>query len=291
MADTRTRQIDVRKQVRLSPAKSLRLCLNGIGHRLLRSGLTTAVVVLAVAFFMFMLVESAFVRATAQGVGQEIAIQRQADRFLSLISDRASVIVHLRRLSAVANSPDRAAMYASVSGFDPDRVNRLARTCREELEYTRFFDGLRVGQRVILVRKASGRQIFRYLRDDSHWEHFATNLRSLRSLRLPADIEQFKEFVDGFADFERELGEFEKAWNAAILDLDARMDRITDATALAQWLPSATPEKLTAWRKAVRSAGFALDDKDLAHIVESLRLADRRDDAAQELNSSPKKAR
>ena len=291
MAATRERHIDVRKQVRLSPAKSLRLCVSGIGHRLLRSGLTTAVVVLAVAFFMFMLVESAFVSATAQGVGQEISAHRQADRFLAIITDKPSVIVHLRRLSAVAEDPGRAAMYANVSGFEPARLKHLAQTCRLERRYTRFFDDLRVGQRVILVRKASDRQIFRYLRDDSNWQQFAMNLGSLRSLRLPETIEQFKEFVDGFADFERELGEFEQAWNAAIVDLSTGMSRITGDTVLARWLPSATPEQLTGWRQVVHAAGFALDDKDLAHIVESLRLARTRDEISQELNSSPKKAR
>ena len=291
MAATRERQIDVRKQVRLSPAKSLRLCVNGIGHRLLRSGLTTTVVVLAVAFFMFMLAESAFVSATAQGVGQEIATHRQADRFLAIITDKPSVIVHLRRLSAVAEDPGRAVMYADVSGFDPARLKRLAQLCRLERRYTRFFDDLRVGQRVILVKKASGRQIFRYLDDDEHWQHFATNLRSLKSLRLPETVDQFKDFVDGFADFERELREFERVWNAAIAGLHVGMSRITDDTSLARWIPSATPEQLAAWRQVVHGAGFALDDKELSHIVESLRLAGTRDEVSQELNSSSKKAR
>ena len=45
------RHIDVRKQISLPLVKTFNLCVKGISHRLLRSVLTLAVVVLAVAFF------------------------------------------------------------------------------------------------------------------------------------------------------------------------------------------------------------------------------------------------
>ena len=285
----RTRQIDVRKQVRLSPAKSLRLCLNGIAHRILRSGLTTAVVVLAVAFFMFMLAESAFLSATAKGVGNEIDAQREADRFLALVTEKPLVVVHLRRLADATDDAERLAVYAAVTGLDPARLERIADTCRREEGYARFFDDLRVGQRLVLVGKTRGRQTFRHLAEPENWERFAVNLGSLKSLRLPDELGRFKGFVDGFADFERELAEFEQAWNATVAALDEQVESLTGQTPLATWLPSAGQRQRNEWRTMVRTAGFALDDPKLDRIVESLRLAGTRAEIARELSTTDKK--
>ena len=60
--------IDVRPQHEIPLGKAFALCLKGITHRLFRSLLTLTVIVLAVAFFMALLTESAFTHAVASGV-------------------------------------------------------------------------------------------------------------------------------------------------------------------------------------------------------------------------------
>ena len=68
------RNIDVRKQHVMSFRETWHLCIQGVKHRLFRSALTLAVVVLAVAFFMFLLSESMFERSVARGVtGEDLA--------------------------------------------------------------------------------------------------------------------------------------------------------------------------------------------------------------------------
>ena len=72
------KRIDERKLHRLTWRETLRLCVMGIRHRLLRSALTLAVVALAVAFFMFMLSESVFLRSAG-------AVGAQAGRQMALL--------------------------------------------------------------------------------------------------------------------------------------------------------------------------------------------------------------
>ena len=283
------RQIDVRKQVRLSPAKSLRLCLNGIGHRLVRSGLTTAVVVLAVAFFMFMLSEGVFLQATSAGVAREIDTQREADRFLALVTDTPAVVVHRQRLTAVADDPEQLAMYARVAGTDPGRVEALARTCRRYRRYLRFFETLRQGQRVILVKKAKGRQIFTYLAGAEPWRSFADSLQGLKSLALPEPLDQFKSFVDGFTRFEAELAAFAEAWNQTVVELGRETEPLAGQTPVAQWLPTAMPAAQRSWQARVQARGFTLDDPKLARVVDALQLLKMRDDIARQLSTPEKR--
>src|SRR5258707_923802 len=75
--------IDVRPQHTIPLGKGFSLCLKGIAHRLFRSLLTLTVIVLAVAFFMALLCESAFTRSVGAGVavenaGKRLAAQRMA---------------------------------------------------------------------------------------------------------------------------------------------------------------------------------------------------------------------
>ena len=63
--------IDVRPQHKIPLGKAFALCLKGITHRLFRSLLTLTVIVLAVAFFMALLTESALTQAVAQAVTAE----------------------------------------------------------------------------------------------------------------------------------------------------------------------------------------------------------------------------
>ena len=84
--------IDVRKQKKLSLGRSLKICLRGMTHRLLRSSLTLAVVVLAVGFFMTLLTENVFIASTAEGVGKEVTLQREASVTLNFLSVSTSFI-------------------------------------------------------------------------------------------------------------------------------------------------------------------------------------------------------
>ncbi|NQT92979.1 MAG: hypothetical protein HQ559_09470, partial [Lentisphaerae bacterium] len=154
----RHRTIDVRAQVNLPLAKMFRLCVGGISHRLLRSTLTLSVVVMAVAFFMFLLTESMFVGSTAEGVTSEVAESRFSARvFNYLLESPPSLMMSRRMGDTLRESPAKLAEYAAVTGWEVASVERLAGQCDREQEYLDFFETMAIGNRLVLVRKNRGR--------------------------------------------------------------------------------------------------------------------------------------
>src|SRR6476646_8158944 len=93
--------IDVRPQHKIPVGKAFALCLKGIAHRLFRSMLTLTVIVLAVAFFMALLTESALTRSVARAVAAENNDRRTFSRRLSVwFSEPDDVAMAERLLSA-----------------------------------------------------------------------------------------------------------------------------------------------------------------------------------------------
>ena len=100
------REIDVRRQHRMSLRETWTLCIRGVKHRLFRSALTLAVVVLAVAFFMFLLCDSMYQRAVGKGVDAEIASSRAAQIQLTRLLTPATATSAMRHLAAAGNPPE-----------------------------------------------------------------------------------------------------------------------------------------------------------------------------------------
>lgn len=284
----RPRVIDVRKQKNLALGKTLGLCVRGITHRLLRSVLTLAVVVLAVAFFMFLLSESAFLGATAKGAWKEASEQRLAPRLLNHFFNAPSAPVLSRRLGSRAASLSE---YAAVSGWDPGRVQRLARECLREQEALLFFEEIPVGKRLILVQKRRGREIFRLLADPREREAFAERIKPMSDLRLPGGMPGFAAFVEEFPRHEVELAAFAAAWRKAIDAFFAASAALTgEAADIESWIVAASPAQLEAWAELVRSRGFRLEPTWLASVRKQLETAQRRQEIVRALSSTEKRA-
>lgn len=285
---SRPRVIDVRKQKNLALSRMLGLCVRGIAHRLLRSVLTLAVVVLAVAFFMFLLAENAFLGATAKGVWKEASQQRLAPRLLNHLFNAPSGAVLSRRLGSRAAT---LAEYAAVSGWDPDRVRRLARACRREQEALRFFEEIPVGKRVILAQKRRGREIFRFLADPREMEVFAERIKPMPDLRLPGGMPGFAAFVVEFPRHEAELAAFAAAWRKGIDAFSGASAALTGGAAdIESWIVAAPPAQLEAWGELVRSRGFRLESTWLASVRKQLEIAQHRQKIVRMLSSAEKRA-
>ena len=78
-------EIIVKKQRQMTFAETLDFCLSSIRHRFMRSILTLSVVILAVAFFMFLQCSNIFKNSVKSNVEQEILESRKASRILSLL--------------------------------------------------------------------------------------------------------------------------------------------------------------------------------------------------------------
>ena len=203
------RTIDVRKQHVMSFRETWHLCIQGVKHRLFRSALTLAVVVLAVAFFMFLLSESMFERAVAAGVTGEDAAARAAQTMLTEMLSPASDAISVERLAEMsrrfvpASFPSGAlddvvregvASFAAPAGFDADRVISLGRLAAQERTYAEWLDDLPVGKRIVLVGKRTGRDAFRHMiaeRDELHRQ-----LAIMVDVRVPGKVEGLDAFLD-----------------------------------------------------------------------------------------------
>lgn len=283
------RVIDVRKQEKLSLGKSVRICVRGIVHRLLRSSLTLAVVVLAVAFFMALLAENSFVSSVSRGVAEETRALREAHNVLAFLATAPGTVELAADLARAADKPSRLAVYAGVAGVPEQDVRSLAADCCRERLYTDFFDRMNVGRRIILVKKHTGRDVFRFLADNAGWQHFEANLRPLRSVEVPGGVAELKQFADRFTQIERRQRDFTSAWAAALGRLAEHTREITGPSNLGTWLTTADPEQLARWLTLVQERGFRMDMDTVLRMRNSLVPQQRRQDIARLLNTPEKR--
>ncbi len=238
-----SRVIDVRRQKALSLATSMSFCLKGISHRLFRSSLTQAVVLLAVAFFMTLLTESVILKSAARGLDKEIEVQREATVFMNRLYSPLSPVAASEALAKACDNPKELEEFARVSGIRPDKLKRLAESCQTERLYLDFFDRMGVGQRQILVKKNKGRDIFLFLSDSRSWAQFLDMLEPLRSLKLPTGSAELKSFVESYRGFERELQDFSKRHESRVRTLTERTRSIITQSSFEMWLCSASRDE------------------------------------------------
>jgi hypothetical protein len=286
---TAKRDITVRPQKRLPVAKTARLCLSGISHRFVRSALTLAVVVLAVAFFMMILAENRLLAAVAGGVSAELRATQAPLQLLRHLFDRPAPDAQAAALAEAGGDPPRLAEAARITGWTPERLRSLAADARFERAFLRFFDRLDAGKRTVLVRRAQGRDIFRLLGRPEPWAEFEKNAARMPALRPPAPFPELRAFVDRYPAFEAELLAFADDWNRAVDALAETTRRHTGGRPFEEWAVSAPAAGIEAWRADAARAGFDLDAGRVDGLVRRLADDARRDEVAALLNTPEKR--
>ncbi len=272
----KTREIDVKKQRNLTARETFRLCIRGVRHRLLRSLLTLSVVVLAVAFFMFLLSDSMLLRGVGRGVSAELEASRLGAQTLTRLYVKPSALVQVRRFSQAVRRDAPAVLdeAAAVTGWDRSRVQALAENADREKLYSDFFDGISAGKRLALVGKRSGRDIFEYILTER--EKFREDIAPMVDLRIPGKLAALEAFLDGYPAYKDELAAFLAAWDAKVDEASAVLARhkpAADGTAPSEiaWIASEDPARLESWRAETAALGFHLPPDDLAAIREQFR--------------------
>ena len=176
--------VEVKEQVRLSLGRCVELVLSGVKFRLFRASITVAIIALAVAFLMTMLSESLIALKVAQAVDAQTAPRKS----LLFWVGRVSVPFNERQLTeefgAAELAPERREEFMAWGALTGEQVDRLARVGRRQKTYQDFFAGLSEGDRVVLVGRAQGVEIFRRLQDKKNWNDFQANQDKLRK-QLP----------------------------------------------------------------------------------------------------------
>ncbi len=273
--------IDVRDQRPLGLARTFALCLKGLKHRLFRSFLTFAVIVLAVAFFMYLLGSSVDARAVHEGVVAETAIVRRAPQALELWFGRPSTVVMGHRLAEAG--PVELAQLASVTHLPASQIEQIAVACRNEAVLLAFFEELDAGTRAALVKKARGREVLTWLADPARWTSFAEATAQLKTLHLPQPLAAIQAIVAARAETAAGVAAITLAWNA-------NGDRLRAAVASAvgsdkperwqEWFAVASPTDLTTVVGILSAHGFAAssslaDITVIQHDVHALRLREQ----------------
>lgn len=287
---TTHRTIDVRKQRNLTPRETFQLCVKGIRHRLLRSVLTLAVVVLAVAFFMFLLSESMFLRSTGRGVATEIEQGRLGSQTMTKLFVKPTDPVLVRRFSRTVRRADEAALAEAAAvagdGWSLERVRSLAALADQERLYTDFFAAIPTGKRLALIQKRGGRAALEYIRDNR--EAFRKEIAPMVDIRVPGRLEGLDAFLDVYDAYRKELALFVEAWNRKVDAATAvlRQHKGADPQSDAAWLSRAPADTVEAWRQATLALGFQLPAEALAAVRQQLDQALVRTDLLARLNTA-----
>jgi hypothetical protein len=205
--------IEVRAQYRIPLTKALALCWKGIKHRIFRSLLTLAVIVLAVAFFMSLLTEAAVTHAVTIAVVHESAVERWGDQRLAVWFGEPGDLNLAARL-AVAPPAERAEA-AAVSGYAPAALEALAADARRERTVLEFFGNLDAGSRAVLVHRARDRAVFPTLAAPGRMTRFLGDLQQLH-LQPPLPRDELIDFISRYDSYQAALARFGITWRTAV---------------------------------------------------------------------------
>lgn len=276
----------MRPQHRLPVRRVLGLCLRGILDRLLRSLLTLAVVMLAVAFFMFLLSESAIHLAVRRGVEAELQTARQGVRLLArVLTPVGGGEAAPRMLAAARHNPEERDELLAVTGRSPEALDALIEDSVRELEYIAFFDRLPVGKRTLLIGRRGGREGLRRLDEPGRLEQLAEALRPMADVSLPGGVEQLGAFARRLDAIERERQAFVADWNARVHAARRALDARSRGLPPEEWLATAPPAELESWRREAAALGFSLPPERFAVACRQLAEARERRQLLQILNS------
>jgi len=263
--------IEIRAQRNLGLAGTWRLCVKGISHRLLRSALTLAVVTLAVAFFMFLLSENAFVAASASVVRGELEAQRFPAHLLARLYTMPSSLNLAERLGQAVGKPAALKEFADVSGSPLPWIKALAVKARQESEYLRFFGSLAPGKRLVLAQKREGRDIFRCLEDPAEQKDFEQKLSFMKELRLPGGMVSFRSFLVVYSSYLTDLKMLEQRWQTALSRFAEEARQRTGSGEPEVWLAESSPEALREWAAWTETRGFDATLKQWETVGRQLR--------------------
>ncbi len=283
------RIIDVKRQRNLTARETFSLCAKGIRHRLLRSALTLAVVVLAVAFFMFLLSESMFHRATGRGVVEEIEELRLASQTMTRLFVKPTQPVLVRRFSRYVRRGEEAGLAEAQAVGGPDwtreRIDSLARLADTEKLYVDFLAAIPTGKRLALIQKREGREALEYIR--ANRETFRAEIAPMVDLRIPGNLEGLESFLDAFPGYLQELDLFASVWNAKVDQASVVLAKHMDGDNRdeAAWLARAPLATVEAWRAETAALGFDISPEKVAAMRDQLEQALIRTDLLSRLNT------
>ena len=275
-------EIIIKKQRQMTFAETLDFCISSIRHRFMRSLLTLSVVILAVAFFMFLQCSNIFRNSVKEGVEKEILESRKAARILNMLyasiteKDFVSMLVDARK------SPGDFDRLAKMLGKDQKQMQTFVDNAAQEMIYLRFFEKLPFGKRKALFGQNKDSAQLEMLLKDGSYDEFLKKTRELGGIRIPGGEDKLKTYLDGYKAYRTELKQsFAKL--QAVRNDKAFPARATDGKelkerqVLAKHLLDLNAQKQInqQWRDKLAALNVFITDDETKMIVDYLDVQER----------------
>ncbi len=201
--------IEVKKQRQLTLSETFDFCLSSIKHRLGRSLLTLSVVILAVAFFMYLQSSNIFRNSVTSGVEQEILDSRRPSKLLSILYTQYSLNDFSNLLATSRGNARDMERFSKILNLSVEDTNDLAKAAYTELYYNNFIMDLPIGKRKDLFGRMTGREIFVFLQNEDHFKQTQDKMREIGGMRIPGGAGKMQEFLKDYTSYS---GKIDKAF-------------------------------------------------------------------------------
>lgn len=256
--------IEIKEQKQLTLKETFDFCISSIRHRFTRSLLTLSVVVLAVAFFMYLQCGTLFRNSVKQGVEQEILDSRMPSKLLGMVYTPFTINEFTKLLlDARKNAADKARM-ARVLGLTDRETEDLLDSVLAETKYTMFFSNLAIGRRKELFERREGGAIYEFLTEPGELDRMFLRIRQFGGFGIPGGEKPFRAFIGSYKTYEKVKNEAYRKWQAFQDSMkDAEIGQ-NDPVLIRQYLLKIAqdPQQLQAWLDKLDRAGFKLTPEE-----------------------------
>jgi putative ABC transport system permease protein len=172
------KQILARDQVRLGIARCLQLAWSGLGHRLFRSSVTIAILMLAVAFLAHMLAFGVLEQTTRRSAYGELSSERALGEVLTRATAPDSESTVLTALAEPYPS-QHLAEYQRWSERSPAELAAASGAARQAQSFAEYLATLPPAARAALCGDSSPEELLVELREPERMQRFERALRQL----------------------------------------------------------------------------------------------------------------
>jgi hypothetical protein len=257
------KKIDVQSQPVLSAGRVFQIAVTGVKYRLFRAAVTVAVIVVAMAFLMNILTESLIKKSVAEAARDQIEDLYRVDRWIARLTMAQTADEILHQLASVDPDSGTAQELMAMGGFSAAEYELASQQAAEAVAYLDFFEQLNYGRRRVLVGPAESTRIFERLQEESVWQSFAAGLADMRTLRFPAALDEFRDFLERWPVLREKVNGVQRGQEQAIAGIQAALGDTPLMTALR--------DAAGAFGDHLRSAGFALSAEESESLAVEVR--------------------
>ncbi len=282
------KEIKARDQVRLGMQRCWRLAITGMSYRMFRSGVTVAILALAVAFLTHMLGFGILERETQSSAATELEQSRRLGQTITRLATPDARATLLEELAAGDDA--RLSEYQHFAGVDRAALEVVRKVALRYLAAASYLDDLPPAPRAVVLGDFKARELLDSLSTPEAVQKLAAKLRSLGH-HAPG----------GDADFARLMNEERPPLDALLAKIEsghrAAVQAVADAfpgRAAADLAANPPPE----FQSVTRDAGFVIRDQsalrafarrshDMSSLERALLAAETRAQVARDSGIAP----